>query len=172
MDCCFYTGRFDGFVCPASDRWFCGRVARTAEFCDFGRQQRRTGTAAFGSTGFCSVRFSKCFSSWLLCASLWSSLFGTESKQTRRTCSRKRLVDAFGNGIGGNIGIAAWYCPGAGSRCAADGSAEPANALAQFCRCAEGLVVWQRQLCGLCTVTAVGCTVGCFTGCGPYDLRL
>ena len=35
----FYTGRFDGFVCPASDRWFCGGVARTAEFCYFGRQQ-------------------------------------------------------------------------------------------------------------------------------------
>ena len=47
----------------------------------------------------------------------------------------------------------------------------PANSLAQFCRYAEGLVVWQRKLCSLCTVTAIDSTVGCFTGCGPYDLR-
>lgn len=38
-------------------------------------------------------------------------------------------------------------------------------------RYAEGLVVWQRKLCSLCTVTAIDSIVGCFTGCGPYDLR-
>ena len=105
----------------------------------------------------------------------WKALCNIGADNKKNLCATEEThegdVDAFGNGVGGNIGIAAWYCPGAGSRCAANGSAEPANSLAQFCRYAEGLVVWQRKLCSLCTVTAIDSIVGCFTGCGPYDLR-
>ena len=70
--------------------------------------------------------------------------------------NRSRLVERahesdwsmrLGMGLAAILVLLLGIVPGAGSRCAANGSAEPANSLAQFCRYAEGLVVWQRKLC-------------------------
>lgn len=66
MDCGFYTGRFDGLVCPASDRWFCGGVARTAEFVTLagsseGQGLRLLGALAFVLFGLASALAVGCF---------------------------------------------------------------------------------------------------------------